>query len=106
MSTATKFVAVRKAIAGNDLYFTGADNFTLVDSPYFCGARVHESAEQLQSKVAPWNRMGHGVFLVRPITEAEATEFAFEQPRGVAPHQWLEAVCGAAGQFSRIAGAV
>lgn len=102
MTTATKFVAVRKALAGNDLYFTGSDNFTLVDSPYFCGARVHESAEQLQGAVAPWNRMGRGVFLVRPITEDEATELAFEQSRGVAPYQWLQAACDAAGQFSRL----
>jgi len=53
------FAAAQKSIAGNPLYFTGIQNYTLIDSPYDCHAKSFATIADALAAIAPWNRMGH-----------------------------------------------
>jgi hypothetical protein len=58
-STPACFVAAEPSIAGNPLYYTGIQNFTLVNSQYVSHAQVFRSAEEAAAAVEAWNRLGH-----------------------------------------------
>lgn len=60
------FGATEKAIAGNDLYFTGSNSFDTVAMKYQCHAALFKTREEAEKAVAPWNNLGHK-FVVREI---------------------------------------
>lgn len=76
----TLFIASEPAIAGNPLYFTGIENFTLVNSKYLEDAQLFDSREQAEEAVRPWNALGHR-FTVAPAAVESATEYAQRRAR-------------------------
>ncbi len=61
------FGATEKAIAGNELYFTGSDSFDTVNSRHACHAKLFKTREAAVAAIAPWNGVGHK-FEVREIS--------------------------------------
>ena len=50
------YAAAEKSIAGNPLYFTGIQNYTLVNSQYDCHAKGFATAEEAQHAKAQERR--------------------------------------------------
>lgn len=56
--TGPAYVGVTASLAGNTLYFTDSDSFSLLATPYRRNAAEFHTFDACAQAIAPWNALG------------------------------------------------